>query len=60
MPLAFLMGLIFFAAVANEKPELVLLDIMLPKESGLTILKKLKESMVTKDIPVIMVTAKRV
>ena len=38
--------------------ELVLLDIMLPKESGLTILKKLKESMVTKDIPVIMVTSK--
>ncbi|MDD3222768.1 MAG: response regulator transcription factor [Clostridia bacterium] len=48
----------FFAAVANEKPELVLLDIMLPKENGLTILKKLKDSMVTKDIPVIMVTAK--
>ena len=40
------------------QPALVLLDIMLPKESGLTILKKLKESMVTKDIPVIMVTAK--
>ncbi len=51
-------GTDFFAAVANEKPELVLLDIMLPKENGLTILKKLKESMVTKDIPVIMVTAK--
>lgn len=48
----------FFAAVANEKPELVLLDIMLPKENGLTTLKKLKDSMVTKDIPVIMVTAK--
>ena len=48
----------FFAAVANEKPELILLDIMLPKESGLTVLQKLKDSMVTKDIPVIMVTAK--
>nr|WP_291234500.1 response regulator transcription factor [Frisingicoccus sp.] len=48
----------FFAAVANEKPELILLDIMLPKESGLTVLKKLKDSMVTKDIPVIMVTAR--
>lgn len=51
-------GTDFFAAVANEKPELILLDIMLPKENGLHILKKLKESMVTKDIPVIMVTAK--
>lgn len=48
----------FFAAVTNEKPELILLDIMLPKESGLTVLQKLKDSMVTKDIPVIMVTAK--
>lgn len=48
----------FFAAVVNEKPELILLDIMLPKESGLAVLQKLKDSMVTKDIPVIMVTAK--
>ena len=48
----------FFAAVVNEKPELILLYIMLPKESGLTVLQKLKDSMVTKDIPVIMVTAK--
>ncbi|MDY4923073.1 response regulator transcription factor [Frisingicoccus sp.] len=48
----------FFAAVTNEKPELILLDIMLPKESGLTVLQKLKDSMVTKDIPVIMVTAR--
>ena len=48
----------FFAAVVNEKPELILLDIMLLKESGLTVLQKLKDSMVTKDIPVIMVTAK--
>lgn len=48
----------FFAAVVNEKPELILLDIMLPKESGLTVLQKLKDSMVTKNIPVIMVTAK--
>ena len=48
----------FFAAVTNEKPELILLDIMLPKESGLTVLKKLKDSMVTKYLPVIMVTAR--
>lgn len=48
----------FFAAMTIEKPELILLDIMLPKESGLAVLKKLKDSMVTKDIPVIMVTAR--
>ena len=48
----------FFAAVTNEKPELILLDILRPKESGLTVLQKLKDSMVTKDIPVIMVTAR--
>lgn len=48
----------FFAAVAKEKPELALLDIMLPKENGLSVLKKLKDSASTSDIPVIMVTAK--
>ena len=48
----------FMEALANETPELVLLDIMLPGEDGLHILKKLKESSKTKQIPVIMVTAK--
>ena len=45
-------------ALAFETPELVLLDIMLPGENGLTILKKLKSAAKTKDIPVIMLTAK--
>ena len=36
----------------------ILLDIMLPGEDGLAILRKLKNSSKTKDIPVIMVTAK--
>lgn len=45
-------------ALASEMPELVLLDIMLPGEDGLSILKKLKSSSQTKQIPVIMVTAK--
>ena len=45
-------------ALASEVPELVLLDIMLPGEDGLSILKKLKSSSKTKQIPVIMVTAK--
>ena len=44
--------------LASETPELVLLDIMLPGEDGRELLKKLKSSNKTKDIPVIMVTAK--
>lgn len=48
----------FLDALAEEIPELVLLDIMLPGEDGLEILKKMKESERTRDIPVIMVTAK--
>ena len=51
-------GKSFMEAVANETPDLVLLDIMLPGEDGLSILKKLKSSSKTKHIPVIMVTAK--
>ncbi len=48
----------FFKAVAQQKPELVLLDIMLPDTDGLSILKKLKTAAATRDIPVIMETAK--
>lgn len=48
----------FFRALALNTPELILLDVMLPGEDGLAILKKLKSSSNTKDIPVIMVTAK--
>lgn len=51
-------GKLFEEALAQEVPELVLLDIMLPGEDGMQILKKLKNSSRTKDIPVIMVTAK--
>ena len=51
-------GTAFMEALAVDTPELVLLDIMLPGEDGLEILKKLKNSSKTKDIPVIMVTAK--
>ena len=48
----------FIDALATETPELVLLDIMLPGEDGLSILRKLKGASKTKQIPVIMVTAK--
>lgn len=51
-------GEALFAAIQKEKPELILLDIMLPGEDGLSILKKLRETASTKSIPVIMVTAK--
>ena len=49
-------GSAFTEALAFETPELILLDIMLPGEDGLEILKKLKCSSKTKSIPVIMVT----
>ncbi|NLN14742.1 MAG: response regulator transcription factor [Tissierellia bacterium] len=48
----------FFNEVANTPPDLVLLDIMLPGEDGLTILDKLKKDPTTKDISIIMITAK--
>ena len=48
----------FHKQVQERIPDMVLLDIMLPGEDGLTILKKLKGNKKTKDIPVIMVTAK--
>ncbi len=48
----------FWAAIKNEQPELILLDIMLPGEDGLAMLSKLKNSPMTEDIPVILATAK--
>lgn len=51
-------GAEFMEALAFDTPELILLDIMLPGEDGLEILRKLKSSSKTKGIPVIMVTAK--
>ena len=45
-------------ALASETPELILLDIMLPGEDGMSILGRLKAAPETRDIPVIMVTAK--
>ena len=46
------------AAMRKSLPELILLDIMLPGEDGYNILKRLKSDTRTRDIPVIMVTAK--
>lgn len=48
----------FLEALRSEKPELVLLDIMLPGESGVELLRHMRESRDTTDIPIIMTTAK--
>ena len=47
-------GASFFEALVKEKPALVLLDVMLPGEDGVEILKRLKAAPATCDIPVIM------
>lgn len=47
-----------FLALSKEVPDLILLDIMLPGEDGISILKRLRGSARTKDVPVIMLTAK--
>jgi two-component system alkaline phosphatase synthesis response regulator PhoP len=51
-------GADFWKAAQNGAPSLVLLDIMLPGEDGLSILRKLRRSAVTEDLPVMMLTAK--
>ncbi len=51
-------GQALFKAIDAEKPSLILLDIMLPGEDGISILRRLKKYSDTKDIPVIMLTAK--
>ncbi len=48
----------FFAAMRTARPELVMLDIMLPGEDGISVLKKLRADPATADLPVIMATAK--
>ena len=48
----------FWKAIQEERPELILLDIMLPGEDGICILKKLRASPMTSDIPVLMATAR--
>ena len=48
----------FWKEIREEIPELILLDIMLPEEDGISILKKLRENKKYQDIPVIMITAK--
>ena len=48
----------FWAAVEKNKPSMAILDIMLPEEDGLSVLRKLRGNSETKDLPIIMLTAK--
>ena len=48
----------FWAAMHQARPELVILDVMLPDEDGYQILSKLRDDPATQTLPVIMVTAK--
>ena len=48
----------FWNALQSEKPELIVLDVMLPGKDGVTLLKMMKQTEEFQDIPVIMATAK--
>ena len=48
----------FFGALTSETPELILLDIMLPDEDGIRILKKIRAMEQVRHVPVILLTAK--
>ena len=48
----------FYKRMKEQQPDLILLDIMLPDEDGVSIMKKLKSRPDTENIPVIMMTAK--
>lgn len=48
----------FWKRMEEEIPDLLLLDIMLPEEDGMEILKRLRDNRKTKNLPIIMLTAK--
>ncbi len=48
----------FWKRIYDKVPDLILMDIMLPDEDGLEIVRKLRQKATTKNIPIIMVTAK--
>ena len=51
-------GTSFWEAVQKEKPELVVLDVMLPGVHGITLLRRMREDPALKEIPVILATAR--
>jgi twitching motility two-component system response regulator PilG len=52
-------GLSALEAVNEEHPDLILLDVMLPKMDGFEVCKRLKSDPATRDIPVVLLTAKK-
>ncbi len=48
-------GAAFWQAIKDQEPELVLLDIMLPGEDGISILKKLRSGSAARNVPVIKI-----
>jgi len=50
-------GIEALAKVAEDKPDLILLDIMMPKMSGFEVCRRLKSDPETRDIQIVMVTA---
>lgn len=51
-------GVELFKSLSKKTPDMILLDIMLPDEDGISVLKKLRDSRLWSEIPVIMLTAK--
>jgi DNA-binding response OmpR family regulator len=51
-------GMEGLAIISEERPDLILLDIMMPKMDGIEVLQRIVSDIRTKDIPVIMLTAK--
>ena len=49
---------LFYEALEKETPELILLDIMLPEEDGLSVLARLRSTPATQNVPVLILTAK--
>ena len=48
----------FWSGMEEEKPQLAILDIMLPEEDGLSVLSKLRAGLETREMPIMMLTAK--
>ena len=56
--LGFALPSAFFAAVNSQIPDLVILDVMLPEEDGISVLCKLRADSRTAELPIIMLTAR--
>ena len=51
-------GLEALRLATEEKPDLIITDLLMPKMDGITLIKKLKDQSSTRDIPIMMLTAK--